>query len=166
MSKGLDKTEDAELAGGLLLLAARTLLMRVTASSGEVGLRPLQAAFLINLLKAGDVSMGEIAKLSGTTRGVVTRFVERLVKKGLVERHGDEKDRRVVHVTLTGKGEEVAGRMLDTYNRWSETAMAGVSDRDRRAFLKVLARIRDGLEEARSPYAGDRNGSEGAIIDG
>jgi DNA-binding MarR family transcriptional regulator len=155
MSRELNTGEDIELAGGLLLLVARKLLMRLAASSGEVDLRPLQAAFLINLLKAGDVSMGQIARLSGTTRGVVTRFVERLVNKGMVERHSDEKDRRVVHVTLTSKGEEVARRMLDAHNHWSQTAMAGVSDRDKRAFLKVLARISSELDGAGAPGAED-----------
>jgi len=61
----------------------------------------------------------------GLALGTLTGIVDRLAREGLVERHADASDRRVVLVRLTGKGnrlfekirrdriEFLSGRLLD-----------------------------------------------------
>jgi DNA-binding MarR family transcriptional regulator len=54
--------------------------------------------------KHPDVHMAEIARILGVTRGAIQQTVDRLVKKGLVEKFMDESDRKKVYPELTGKG--------------------------------------------------------------
>ena len=56
--------------------------------------------------KEGNRTMGEIANDLRITVGTLTTAINRLIKKGYVERKRIEEDRRVVLIKLTGKGEE------------------------------------------------------------
>jgi len=55
-------------------------------------------------------AMSETAARLGITTGTLTVAIDRLVRKGYVERHRDDKDRRVVRVNLTRQG-KLAYRM-------------------------------------------------------
>ena len=54
--------------------------------------------------KNPEVHMTEIAKILGVTRGAVQQTVDRLMKKGLVEKYMDESDKKKVYLSLTPKG--------------------------------------------------------------
>jgi DNA-binding MarR family transcriptional regulator len=54
--------------------------------------------------KHPEVHMAEIANILGVTRGAVQQTVERLMKKGLVEKYMDESDKKRVYLGLTEKG--------------------------------------------------------------
>lgn len=64
-------------------------------------------------LRFGPVSMGRIAALRGITPAAATGLVERLAEKGLVERVVNQKNRRMVLVTLTPAGRELWQEMYD-----------------------------------------------------
>ena len=51
--------------------------------------------------------MSAIAKRLMVTQGTLTVSTSKLVKKGYVERVKDEKDKRIVRLTLTDKAESV-----------------------------------------------------------
>ncbi|WP_281275530.1 MarR family winged helix-turn-helix transcriptional regulator [Leptospira sarikeiensis] len=53
------------------------------------------------LFTHGPQTAGEIAKTMGLSTGSVTSLIDRLEKKGLVERKNDPEDRRKVRVFLT-----------------------------------------------------------------
>ena len=51
-------------------------------------------------------SMSSVAKLMDVTTGTLTRAIDALTKKGYVSRERSRQDKRVVWVSLTGKGKE------------------------------------------------------------
>ncbi|MBR6879796.1 MAG: MarR family transcriptional regulator [Clostridiales bacterium] len=53
-------------------------------------------------------TMTETASLLGITIGTLTVSIDRLVKKGYVERRRDENDRRIVRISLTRNGKLAA----------------------------------------------------------
>jgi DNA-binding MarR family transcriptional regulator len=55
--------------------------------------------------KHPEAHMAEIARILGVTRGAIQQTVDRLVKKGLVEKFMDENDRKRVYLELTAKGD-------------------------------------------------------------
>lgn len=61
-------------------------------------------------------TMSETAAKIGVTTGTLTVAVDRLVRKGYVERHRDSADRRVVRVSLTRKG-KLAFRMHNKFHK-------------------------------------------------
>lgn len=61
-------------------------------------------------------TMTETAQILGITVGTLTVSVDRLVKKGFVERRRDEDDRRVVRISLTRDG-KLAARMHGKFHK-------------------------------------------------
>jgi DNA-binding MarR family transcriptional regulator len=66
-------------------------------------LSPPQAKllFLIDKHKETGVSVKELARMADITPGAITQFVDALIKKDMVRREADAKDRRVVRLKLT-----------------------------------------------------------------
>lgn len=60
------------------------------------GLAPADHKYLSMLMQKGAMTAGELAQASGLTTGAVTGLIDRLEKKGLVERKADANDRRKV----------------------------------------------------------------------
>lgn len=59
----------------------------------------------LRALHRGPMSSGALAQRFGVSRPTVTRMVDGLIKKGLVERQIDPIDRRVTMVSLTDAGQ-------------------------------------------------------------
>jgi DNA-binding MarR family transcriptional regulator len=55
----------------------------------------------------------ELSKLLGINAGFATRVIDRLERQGLVRRARDSLDRRVVSLTLTETGRDVAARIAE-----------------------------------------------------
>lgn len=72
----------------------------VTLSMSEVHL-------LESIHKASDNTMSYIAKRSMITQGTLTTNVNRLEKKGYVERYKDEKDGRIIRLKVTDKALDI-----------------------------------------------------------
>ncbi|MBP2026213.1 DNA-binding MarR family transcriptional regulator [Acetoanaerobium pronyense] len=81
-------------------------------------------------------SMTETAEILRITVGTLTTSVNRLVKKGYVERLRDDTDRRIVLIKLTEKGKEVfkiheqfhiemVEKLLEDLNLEEDTALIG-----------------------------------------
>ena len=65
--------------------------------------------WLISRGKADTVAA--CAREAGIDAGAMTRMLDRLEAKGLLERSRSTQDRRVVHVSLTQRGQEIADRI-------------------------------------------------------
>jgi len=71
---------------------------------------------LFTLKKQGAMTMSELAESLGVTTAATTPLVDRLVEMQLVNRERSQKDRRVVRVIPTGRGNKiVAGVQKEIY---------------------------------------------------
>lgn len=68
----------------------------------DVSLKEMHTLDIIG--KHPEVTPSDIAKELLLTLGTVTTSLNKLEKKGYIERHRSATDRRVVHITLTSKG--------------------------------------------------------------
>jgi len=99
-----------------LLLTTHSLLVdRLSAEMEEaLGLPLARYEVLLLLYEAGgEVRMHELAESLLLSRSAATRFVDRMVEAGLVDRRPCDSDRRGTVVALTGRGRAVfaaAGR--------------------------------------------------------
>ena len=131
----------------LLLSIARKSIKSSIERVNVEDLHPPQAMFLIGLLETGSVTMSEIAAETRVHPTVVTRFMDRMVDKGFVERRRDEEDRRVVRVSLTEKGKEAAEKLLQNYLDRVDAALKGASKKERDSLIAQLNRIDGSLSE-------------------
>lgn len=66
-----------------------------------------QWTLLTGVARAGEggASMGQLADIRGMPLNAVSTLVDRLVNSGVLERRADEKDRRVVRVVFSQRGQ-------------------------------------------------------------
>lgn len=78
--------------------------------AGTHGLKLVQLEALIYLAGANRYSdvPGALAEYLGVTKGTVSQTVLALERQGLIEKHPDPKDRRVVHCRPTAAGAKLA----------------------------------------------------------
>ena len=82
----------------------------------------------------GNKTMGEIANNLRITVGTLTTAINRLIKKGYVERKRIEEDRRVVLVNLTESGQKV----FDSHNLFHKEMIDEILENVQGDDLKVL----------------------------
>lgn len=82
----------------------------------------------------GNKTMGEIANNLRITVGTLTTAINRLIKKGYVERKRIEEDRRVVIVNLTESGQKV----FDAHNIFHKEMIDEILENVQGDDLKVL----------------------------
>lgn len=75
----------------------------------------------------------------------VTRLIDRLVGKGLVERRRVEEDRRKVLCAVTPTGLSLLDRLDAPLDRWDDELMSRLSEAELQTFIHALDRIRSAL---------------------
>jgi len=100
-----------------------------------------QAKALRHLAQVGPVPMRELACRLRCDASNVTGIVDRLERRGLVERRASPSDRRIKSLVTTSEGDEVA-RALWIEVRAGALALLDLSD-DERATLVALLRRAD-----------------------
>lgn len=111
----------------------------------EVELSPGHVQVLISLAR-GPVSIGRLAEAAGVSQPAASQLVDRLVEHGVVERHHDEADRRVVLVDYVPEMRQVARGIVESRRERLEEVMRTLEDREFRAFVKGLRVLVRGFE--------------------
>lgn len=88
----------------------------------------------------GNRTMGEIAHDLRITVGTLTTAINRLIKKGYVERKRIEEDRRVVLVNLTEKGEEVFNAHSIFHKEMIDAILEEFKGEDLEILTKILGK--------------------------
>ena len=87
--------------------AAIRLLRLVRSEDAQSGIGPAQLSALSVLVFGGAKTVSELATLEQVRPPTMSRIVDGLVRKKLVQRVKDEADRRTVRVSTTAKGEKL-----------------------------------------------------------
>lgn len=96
------------------------------------------------LLKLGRASNAiELAREMAIDAGAVTRMLDRLEAKGLIERVRSEADRRVVHLRLTPAGDAVARKVPYVLASVNNDFLRGFSEAEWKHLRRLLARMAD-----------------------
>ena len=83
----------------------------------EFGMTGPQSGVLHLLLKNGSMSSADLSRLMYVTPSNITGIIDRLEKKGLVERVRRERDRRVTLLVLTAAGKELSEGIPDAIEK-------------------------------------------------
>jgi DNA-binding MarR family transcriptional regulator len=83
------------------------VLRLVRAEDAQAGIGPAQLSALSVLVFLGEKTVGELAVLEQVRPPTMSRIVDGLVQKKLVERASSESDRRAVRITATPAGRKL-----------------------------------------------------------
>jgi DNA-binding MarR family transcriptional regulator len=97
---------------GFRLNKARNLVMtEIDAAFKELDITDQQMGIVFSMKSGLATTPLELSKLLSIDTGLMTRLLDKLETKELLERVRSIDDRRVVNLKLTAKGEAVAGRI-------------------------------------------------------
>lgn len=95
--------------------------------------------------------MSQIAKLMSITTGTLTKAMDALDRKGYVSRARDTVDKRVVKVSLTGKGKSAFYHHESFHLQMIEHIKDGLSDTELKVLCKSLANMMDYFQKIYNP---------------
>jgi len=110
---------------------------------GEYGLTMEQYSVLAAIKYIGGPARPtEIAQWLGRSANAVSMIVDRMVKVGLVRRVRDRRDRRVVNVSITSKGENALKLATPAGWEFIQKIVSPLSSEDRHTFERLLETLR------------------------
>jgi MarR family transcriptional regulator, organic hydroperoxide resistance regulator len=109
------------------------------------GVRDGQQFLLMALWNEDGLPPGELARRLGLATPTVTRAAIRMEAAGLVTRHPDQRDRRLVRIHLTDRGRRLEHILDKEMRDLSERALATLTDPQRQALIASLNQIRHNL---------------------
>ena len=140
-----------ELALKLWVVMSRAnnaLSERLQASVSAHDLTLTAFGILEVLFHTGPLLLGEVQRRILVSSGGVTYLVDRLEKKGLVERRECPGDRRARYAALTEAGEELIRRIFPSHAECIEALMSPLSEEEQRLAVSLMRRIgRSAVEE-------------------
>lgn len=106
-------------------------VLRILRGTGDEGLR-----------------CGEIADRLITRDPDITRLLDRLVRRGLVRRERDSRDRRVVRVMITRKGLDLLAPLDEPLLEAHRLTLGDLQRKELRSLIQTLERVRESLDES------------------
>lgn len=93
-----------------------------------------------------ELTPGELARETFSSGAAVTKRLRALQERGLIDRRGDDRDRRVAHVRLTDEGRDLVDRLLPEQLAYERTVLSGLDEGERTRLSAQLSELLVQLE--------------------
>ncbi|ADE15170.1 regulatory protein MarR [Nitrosococcus halophilus Nc 4] len=123
------RTEERKTAAALNLHPAHLQVLRYLAQCNRYSNTPMA-----------------VAEYLGTTKGTTSQSLLVLQRHGYLQKEPDPKDRRVVHLALTSKGQALAEKLSSLPNK--ESAFTGLNTTELQTTQQVLEQLLRNLQKA------------------
>jgi DNA-binding MarR family transcriptional regulator len=141
-----DHYDMSESMGHLLFQLMMSMRRQVEARMTDVGLTDAQWKPLWMLQNGHADTAFELAREMHVDAGAMTRMVDRLAAKGLVDRVRSETDRRVVHLRLTPEGTAAAEQVPQVLADVNNDMLRGFNKQEWTQLKEFLQRMLDNGE--------------------
>jgi DNA-binding MarR family transcriptional regulator len=133
----------AEHANVIVALEATVhrVLAALAAELDELGLTHGEINALAQMTPGSTRTVAELQAATGQRASTLTGVLDRLERRGLIERRLNPADRRSFTVRLTEPGAEASVRVAEAFGRLHRRALGGVSERSARGFFETLAAL-------------------------
>jgi DNA-binding MarR family transcriptional regulator len=91
--------------------------------------------------QVGTCTSSELADVFDVQKSAITAIIQRLWEKGLIERTRDEKDRRVVYLTLTEKGKELYSQCEERIHHLVEGLITQFEHQEIKQFIQTFEKL-------------------------
>jgi DNA-binding MarR family transcriptional regulator len=129
--------------GRLVKLVFTSLLRHVDARMQPMELTAMQWEPLLLLALGRADTVAGLARECRVDCGAMTRMLDRLEQKQLLQRQRNEIDRRVVNLSLTEKGREVALQIPQVVREELQSHLRDFSEQEVHMLNRLLARMVD-----------------------
>lgn len=139
--------QHVERMGSMMLsvLSGMTEAMEQALALHDTGLRFNQFKVLLRLRHNGPMMAGDLACAIHHDPGALTRLIDQLEQKGLVQRLPHETDRRALRLALTPEGERMGVLLHKLRMGVMERMLQHLDEGEREQFMDYLQRMLAGL---------------------
>src|SRR5690606_28493240 len=110
-------------------------------SLGEVDITVPEWVMLRELQEQDFASVGSFGKITGMTKGAVSKVIDRLLKKKLVLLETSTSDRRSQIVRLTSKGEKLVPTLASSADKNDDTFFSCLSQKEKKELKRILLKV-------------------------
>ncbi len=103
------------------------------------------------LSRQGESKMTDMARFMQVTTAAMTGIVDRLVRDSYCIRVYDPRDRRIVKIKLTAKGNALVKKINTQKQQMVIKIFGNISEGDRRDYLRILMQIKEILTKENLP---------------
>ncbi len=114
----------------------------------QYGVTASQGYTILSIPEKDTLRMNELSRIMGVDNSTMTRMVDQLVEKTLVYRKPDEKDRRLVRIGLTGKGQELHGDLEEELKNFYKEALDEFNEDERIVIIHSLEQLNQAYAKA------------------
>ena len=133
-------------AGWMIQRLSAVLNEGMKAELASQGLTLDQFILLMTLAEADGVTQTDLGGRVRLANYTVTRALDALAARGLVERRPDAASRRAHRVLLTAAGQALMPVLFDIVEERNARLLEPMSEQERRQFLLLLSRLVDGAQ--------------------
>lgn len=133
----------------VLSRAREAMVAHLQADVARHGLTLMEFGILEVLYHKGPMLLGDVQRRILVSSGGVTYLVDRLERKGLVERQICENDRRARYAALTPRGEELISQIFPEHAERIEALVSALTFEEQELIYPLLRRL--GLSAAALP---------------
>jgi len=101
-----------------------------------------QMLILEYLNKEKGCMMGDIARMLSISMSGATGLADRMLKTGLLKRSRSARDRRVVNIYITPKGERAAKNVLRQRINTIKKMFSMLTEKERKKYLQILEKVK------------------------
>ncbi|MDE0213627.1 MAG: MarR family transcriptional regulator [Deltaproteobacteria bacterium] len=130
-------TDLGEAVAGLVSVVSRGTAEMVASQN----LAPMEFSIFRSFMAQDEWTITDIAIAIGVSPSRVSRVVSKLVALGMLRRRRLRSDRRVVRLTLTAQGRQLADEMRERTQTYDAQLYRGISDAERACFVSATAKI-------------------------
>lgn len=113
----------------------------------EQYLPPTQAYILSLLCREGPLKVSSLAEALDITPGAVTMLSDKLLAGGYITRTRDEQDRRVVHLQVTEKGQQILLQFREENMQMIRTIFTGTTPEDVQHLIRIFEQVMSNIEK-------------------
>jgi MarR family transcriptional regulator, organic hydroperoxide resistance regulator len=121
-----------------LEVTVHRVLERLAAELADLGLSHGEVNALAQLEPGTTCTVAELQAATGQRASTMTGILDRLERRGFVERRLNARDRRSFTVTLTDSGAAASDRIKRTFRDLGAHALGSVPQRSAKGFFDVL----------------------------
>lgn len=112
----------------------------------EYELRPVELDILVLLYQEKEIDTAKaIVQKKHFSKAHISKCIDNLNAKGFIQMTEDENDRRILHIELTTKSEEVVLRMIRIYEECKEIMQREISEEEIAIVKKVVKKMSENI---------------------
>jgi len=107
----------------------------------RLGICTTEFRILRLLHEKGSTSMARLSGDTGLSQPAITSSIDKLESHGLVKRDRDSKDRRVINIAITSKGQSLFRRGLKIHSRFVRGSLGKLSDSELSQLSSMMKKL-------------------------